>query len=392
MHSKTIAIITGGSLFYWGGGEKYALELAKRLSKDFNITIFSKTESSERRVNNNFIKTQLETHDNVKIFYYKTFLFPIIREYIPRISSFITLIKKLKTIATVINIDSSIGSLLLLSLLKFFYRTKLVFIVEDPYIFEYLLRKGPIGQGFYKIILFRYYKKFKLNLFKIFNTIVVINKDDINLLKRLSYTGRIVYIPNFLYSNIDPNKIKCSNKFIALYVGRFDDIYHKGLDLLVNEIIPQTLEHNKDIFFYFVGSGGTFSQKIFELERRYNGKVKYLGFLTGKNLEKVYNSANLFLFPSRLESFGLSLLEAQSYGLPAICFRVKGPKDIITKKFQGILIEPFNSKKFSNAILSFYTTFTKKRLMYLSKKKKICKYVHGVYNAENIIPKIEELL
>jgi len=52
-----------------------------------------------------------------------------------------------------------------------------------------------------------------------------------------------------------------------------------------------------------------------------------------------YRAADLFVFPSRTDTFGIVLIEALACGLPVAAYNVTGPKDIITKPFLGALHE-----------------------------------------------------
>ena len=53
-------------------------------------------------------------------------------------------------------------------------------------------------------------------------------------------------------------------------------------------------------------------------------EVKYWGFLNQTQLADVYRSANVFVFPSRTDTFGLVLLEALATGLPVAAYPVSG--------------------------------------------------------------------
>ena len=60
MKKNKLAIITANSLFYFGGSEKFAIEIAKKLNKKFKITILSKRDHLEKRVNKAFIKNNYQ--------------------------------------------------------------------------------------------------------------------------------------------------------------------------------------------------------------------------------------------------------------------------------------------------------------------------------------------
>ena len=73
-----------------------------------------------------------------------------------------------------------------------------------------------------------------------------------------------------------------------------------------------------------------------ELERRYP-RARFLGALTGEDLARVYASADVFVFPSLTDTFGIVLLEALASGLPIAAFPVTGPLDVIGASGCGIL-------------------------------------------------------
>ena len=66
-------------------------------------------------------------------------------------------------------------------------------------------------------------------------------------------------------------------------------------------------------------------------------KVNYLGLLDREELAKVYASADVFVFPSKTDTFGLVLLEAMACGLPVAAYPVTGPRDVIGDSSAGVL-------------------------------------------------------
>jgi glycosyltransferase involved in cell wall biosynthesis len=64
------------------------------------------------------------------------------------------------------------------------------------------------------------------------------------------------------------------------------------------------------------------------LARKYPQAV-FLGARQGEELAKAYAAADVFVFPSRTDTFGLVLLEALASGLPVAAFPVAGPRDVI---------------------------------------------------------------
>lgn len=65
----------------------------------------------------------------------------------------------------------------------------------------------------------------------------------------------------------------------------------------------------------------------------------FLGAKSGTALADIYASADVFVFPSRTDTFGLVIIEALASGLPVAAYPVMGPKDIVTDVSVGRLGE-----------------------------------------------------
>jgi glycosyltransferase involved in cell wall biosynthesis len=109
---------------------------------------------------------------------------------------------------------------------------------------------------------------------------------------------------------------------ISLYVGRV--AVEKGIDAFLALSLPGTK--------VVVGDGPARA----ELARRFPD-VKFLGAKTGEDLAQHYASADVFVFPSRTDTFGLVLLEALACGVPVAAYPVAGPVDVIGDSGAGCL-------------------------------------------------------
>lgn len=65
--------------------------------------------------------------------------------------------------------------------------------------------------------------------------------------------------------------------------------------------------------------------------------VHFAGVQTGAALADHYRSSDVFIFPSKTDTFGIVILEALACGLPVAAYPVTGPRDIITEEFLGRL-------------------------------------------------------
>ncbi len=111
---------------------------------------------------------------------------------------------------------------------------------------------------------------------------------------------------------------------IALYVGRV------AIEKSIEDFLKMDWAGDKVI----VGDGPARAA----LKRQYP-KARFLGTKTRKELAAHYRSADVFVFPSRTDTFGMVLVEALACGLPVAAYNVTGPKDIITDDFLGVLNE-----------------------------------------------------
>ncbi len=64
------------------------------------------------------------------------------------------------------------------------------------------------------------------------------------------------------------------------------------------------------------------------LERRYR-HAHFLGAKQGEALADIYASADVFVFPSRTDTFGIVMIEAMASGLPVAAYPVPGPIDVV---------------------------------------------------------------
>jgi len=116
---------------------------------------------------------------------------------------------------------------------------------------------------------------------------------------------------------------------LLLYVGRLAP--EKRLDQLktVLEKVPGTR-------LALVGGGPDREN----LEKHFAGlPVNFVGFRSGKALARAYASADIFVFPSAFESFGLVILESMASGVPVVSARVGGAQDMIREGVSGYTCE-----------------------------------------------------
>jgi glycosyltransferase involved in cell wall biosynthesis len=115
-----------------------------------------------------------------------------------------------------------------------------------------------------------------------------------------------------------------SERPIFLYVGRV--AVEKNVDAFLKLDLPGSK--------WVVGTGPALARIRSEYPR-----VNYLGVLDQRELAEVYAAADVFVFPSKTDTFGLVLLEAMACGLPVAAYPVTGPLDVIGNSPAGALHE-----------------------------------------------------
>jgi glycosyltransferase involved in cell wall biosynthesis len=65
--------------------------------------------------------------------------------------------------------------------------------------------------------------------------------------------------------------------------------------------------------------------------------VEFVGFKTGPDLAYYYNLADVFVFPSQWETFGIVMIEAMACGTPVAAYPCQGPEDVIDEGVTGCM-------------------------------------------------------
>jgi glycosyltransferase involved in cell wall biosynthesis len=130
---------------------------------------------------------------------------------------------------------------------------------------------------------------------------------------------------------VDADRFKPRNKDyldyprpISMYVGRV--AVEKNLDAFLTLSIPGTK--------VVVGDGPELSK----LKKHYP-EVIFAGFVTGEPLAKTMAAADVFVFPSRTDTFGIVMLDALACGVPVAAYPVQGPLDLLVDNQTGCMRE-----------------------------------------------------
>ena len=79
---------------------------------------------------------------------------------------------------------------------------------------------------------------------------------------------------------------------------------------------------------------------MLETYRKQYPDVHFTGFKTGVDLARYYANAEVFVFPSKWETFGIVMIEAMACGTPVAAYNCQGPADVIDQGVTGFMVEP----------------------------------------------------
>ncbi len=122
------------------------------------------------------------------------------------------------------------------------------------------------------------------------------------------------------------------------FMGRFETM--KAVDLFPKMLVmlKQQVPHLR---FLMTGEGSLKDEILMKCEREgVSDLVDYQGVVPVEQVPKLINQSKIFIYPSREEPFGLSILEAMACGVPVITTNVFGPSEIITQNVDGIMVPP----------------------------------------------------
>lgn len=169
---------------------------------------------------------------------------------------------------------------------------------------------------------------------------------------------KINVVPNgvdlLLYSGVDRNyefrrRYAMDNEKIILFVGRL--VYEKGVQHLI-AAMPKILNGYHDAKLVIAGKGGMMD----ELKQEANAldlgdKVYFTGYINGKDVPKLYKAADVAVFPSTYEPFGIVVLEAMLSERPIVVSDIGGLNEIVQHRENGMKCYAGNANSIADSIL-----------------------------------------
>ena len=193
------------------------------------------------------------------------------------------------------------------------------------------------------------------------STEVIVNsnymKNELQRLFGLPYE-KINVVPNGvnlnLYNGVEKDynfrrQYAADNEKIILYVGRL--VYEKGIQNLI-AAMPKVLNGYHDSKLIIAGKGGMIDELRDEVRRlNIENKVYFTGYLNLNQVTKMYKCADVAVFPSTYEPFGVVALEGMLSGTPAVVSDVGGLNEIVQHRENGMKSYAGNPNSIADSIL-----------------------------------------
>ncbi len=183
-------------------------------------------------------------------------------------------------------------------------------------------------------------------------------KNELQRLFGLPYE-KINVVPNGvnlnLFNNIEKDydfrrKFAMDNEKIILFMGRL--VYEKGIQTLI-AAMPKILANYHDSKLLIAGKGGMIDELRAQVNALgLNDKVYFTGYLASKDVQRMYKCADVSVFPSTYEPFGIVALEAMLSGTPVVVSDVGGLNEIVEHGVNGMKSYAGNPNSLADSILT----------------------------------------
>lgn len=165
---------------------------------------------------------------------------------------------------------------------------------------------------------------------------------------------KVVVIPNgvdlkmFTDSN---DRIMLEGDPSVLYIGHFSRL--KGVDILI-QAIAKLRSELPNIKLHLVGKGNDRYLALLAKKEGIEKHVIFHSWVKQSMAPSYYKSADICVFPSRHEGFGIVILEAMASGIPVIASDIPSFREIISNGIDGRLFKPEDAAALSKEVIALY--------------------------------------
>ncbi len=239
------------------------------------------------------------------------------------------------------------------------------------------------------------YQKFWVQLFfRAINHFIAVSQSTAELARQYaSITDNITIIPNgvdildeaITYSKKDLSDllgIDVVERKVLLTVGRL--VKRKGVVWFLRHVMRSLPEQ----FLYVVAGDGPERNEILSILEKpeYEGRVVFLGRISEGDKKLLFSTTDLFVQPNitvegDAEGFGITIIEAGSYGLPVLASDIEGLRDSVTDGLNGWRVPAGDSNAFNTEIINKISAISEDPAI----RSRVAEYIADTYSYEKII-------
>ncbi len=200
-----------------------------------------------------------------------------------------------------------------------------------------------------------------LNAYKKASKVIAVS-DFLKIELEKFYLKNVVFIPNLVNEEKFIPKVIKKEKFIFFSLSAIIEI--KGIDILLKAI--EKWKPNEDLVQFWIGGDGPKLEqyKALAIELEISKYIKWLGPIKPSECPRFFQICDVFVLPSRYETFGVVYAEAIACGKPVIATKCGGPESIVND-INGILTEVGEIDELCEAmkkIRSSHNQFSEKKI------------------------------
>jgi glycosyltransferase involved in cell wall biosynthesis len=164
--------------------------------------------------------------------------------------------------------------------------------------------------------------------------------------------ARLENAVQMLYLGVDLSvfrpQLHATKRWDLAFFGRLEQV--KAVDLLP-EMMSMLQSDLPGLRLAITGEGSLRRRLLDEFNKKgLIAVTDYLGVVPFQTIPDLLNSIRVFLYPSREEALGLSLIEAMACGIPVITTNVLGPSEVVTNGYDGLTVRPGDVVELAQAV------------------------------------------
>ncbi len=208
---------------------------------------------------------------------------------------------------------------------------------------------------------------------------------------------------NVQHTKINNTSFETNRKFKVLIPGRLEK--RKGTAILLKSVLPDILSDDNNIEIHFVGKdnsdwdgfkddhGYSYTDFIKSKWKKELGEKIFLhGYVSDEELNEHYETSDCILIPSLYESFGLTYLEAISFGRPVIALEAGAITELFENNKEILLASPGNPSEIYDHIKKLLTSPVYGKSVAQNARKKLEDQFNADTMASKCVAFIEDIL